>query len=217
VNTVYSFQTKQPITKEMLARVELASGVPYYDVSRILSSMGWQELRNIQHHVTWVNEAGNRKIVLPNYGRSVAAPLVDRVIAAILETDEPVPQNDYDLKKPLDVSATRSGQWWIVDIPQIGAHTQAPQYRTVPPAALFAAMSMLNVDSTAIELNVTYSVPESALTDWERSQKLFANGEESEGLRLAKQAVRTLREAELTVRDCALRLGLTMGQVRRYT
>ena len=113
--------------------------------------------------------------------------------------------------------ATRSGQWWAVEVPEVdGAYTQARRLDQIPKMVADAVSLLEDVpaDSVEVDLDIDLGVPD--VSEYVRSArvavKAAARAHES-AARTSRDAVGRLRNLGLTVRETAIVLDVSPQRV----
>ncbi|MBE7162911.1 MAG: hypothetical protein INR72_16850, partial [Williamsia herbipolensis] len=84
--------------------------------------------------------------------------------------------------------ASRQGRWWFVDLPGIGASTQARRSADIAWMARECAAMTLDVDDASIAIDVAYVLPDDARRRWDesRTKAEHARAEAAEAAALAR-------------------------------
>lgn len=113
--------------------------------------------------------------------------------------------------------ATRSGQWWAVEVPEVdGAYTQARRLDQIPKMVADAVSLLEDVpaDTVEVDLDIDLGVPD--VSEYVRSArvevKAAAQAQES-AARASRDAVGRLRNLGLTVRETAIVLDVSPQRV----
>lgn len=112
-------------------------------------------------------------------------------------------------------TATRSGTWWAVEVPEVeGVFTQARRLEQVPAVVADAVATMLDVPAESVEVSVvaTLDAELDELAKHARAAAEEAKRAQEDSSRRMRQAVSALRK-ELTTRDVAAVLGVTQQRV----
>lgn len=111
--------------------------------------------------------------------------------------------------------ATRTGEWWAVEVPTIpGLFTQAKRLDQIPELVEDAA-GMLGVDVVASDVRVETALSEEdrALVERVRVTREAARSAEAEASAASRAAVARLRSYGFTVRDVAAVIGVSPQRV----
>ena len=121
-------------------------------------------------------------------------------------------------QRTFDATVTREGRWWLITVAALDAVTQARSIREIPIMATDLVSSLLDVDETAVAVNLTYDLPETVAATWREAEELRAQadaaGERSVALRRA--AVRALlTEEHMSQAEAGVVLGLSKQRVQQ--
>lgn len=113
--------------------------------------------------------------------------------------------------------ARREGRWWTIDIPDVGATTQARRISDVEWMARECVSLTLDVSESDVSVVVEYRVPESIHAEWEASRRMaeHAKEEAAESARLARDVVARMRDEGYTYAEMASVLGLSPQRVHQ--
>lgn len=115
--------------------------------------------------------------------------------------------------------ATRTGDWWAVEVPAIpGLFTQAKRLDQIP-ALIEDAAGMLGVDVAAADVRVEamLSAEDRALVELAHATRSAARNAEAEASAASRAVVARLRGEGLTVRDVATVIGVSPQRVSALT
>ena len=118
--------------------------------------------------------------------------------------------------------ATRSGDWWAVDVPEIpGVFTQAKRLEQVPSMVRDAVSLMTEVPSAQVDVAVVPSVDEgevASLLESLREANRVAQEAQRAASAQARDLVRRLRvDYQLPVRDVAVLLDISHQRVSQLS
>lgn len=114
--------------------------------------------------------------------------------------------------------ATRSGQWWAVEVPEVaGAFTQARRLDQVSAMAADAVhlLTGVPVDEVEVQLGEVDLGDPQVLAEAREARERVATAARSqqEAARASRRAVARLRQRGLSVRDVGVILGLSPQRV----
>jgi|BarGraNGADG00212_1021973.scaffolds.fasta_scaffold03244_4 hypothetical protein len=114
-------------------------------------------------------------------------------------------------------TATRTGDWWAVEVPDVagGLHTQTRRLDQVASAVADAVALVAGVPPGTIVVDVTPKLParDAELIDAARAASQEAARAAERASRLSRQAVERLRSEGMTVRDVGGLLGVSPQRV----
>lgn len=120
-----------------------------------------------------------------------------------------------------NATVTRDGNWWMIEIPEIGYTTQAPSLAEVEEMARSLVSGATETSPDSFELDVNFD-----LGDLDQAVKMFMQARERENAareeldRAAssrRKAAGDLRSRGLSVADAASLLGVTPSRVYQLT
>ncbi|PZR55236.1 antitoxin HicB [Xylanimonas oleitrophica] len=110
-------------------------------------------------------------------------------------------------------TATREGQWWVIDVDGVGV-TQERTLRDAPDQARDLVATMLDVAPETVEIDLHvdldgFEVEVAAA----RRESAEAAAAQQRAARRAREVATSLRERGLSVTDTAVVLGVSRGRV----
>ena len=119
------------------------------------------------------------------------------------------------ITRTLKATARRDGRWWFIEIPELDTVGQARTVSDIDDVAREVAALWLDVDPSAIEVDVDLQVPEEVKTLWStaNAKELDAREAVKDAARLRRDAVRALTGQGITQTDAAKLLGLSVQRV----
>lgn len=117
----------------------------------------------------------------------------------------------------IEVTATREGEWWEIDLPEIGTRSAARKLSDVQRMAEEAAAVWLDVEPETLDVHVSVEMPEDVAAEWERARQKAerARADEAEAAALSRSVVRQLRASGYTYAEAAAMLGLSTQRVHQ--
>ncbi|WP_077490868.1 hypothetical protein [Sinomonas mesophila] len=115
----------------------------------------------------------------------------------------------------LEAKAYKEGKWWMVSIPELGALGQARGIASVPAVAADLGAIVLNVPVDAVNVNITYALPETAEEagkDWEEAKAQLRAAEANVSDKL-RNYVSILKENGYSLKDTAAITGYTFQRI----
>lgn len=113
----------------------------------------------------------------------------------------------------ITATATRSGEWWAVEVPEIpGLFTQARRLDQVEAEVIDAA-TLLGVEVDEVEVQPVLSPSERELVARLQEAREAARNAEEVASAASRAAVRAFRDEGLTVRDVAAVIGISPQRV----
>lgn len=116
-----------------------------------------------------------------------------------------------------DVTVTREGKWWMIDVPEIGYITQARNLAEVEEMArsLISGATEASADSFEIDVNFDLADLDQAieLSDQARAREVAARAELERAANSRRQAAGALHSSGLSVADTASLLGVTPSRI----
>src|SRR5690625_383006 len=111
--------------------------------------------------------------------------------------------------------ATRSGEWWAVDVPELpGLFTQAKRLDQIPTMVEDAAALLgKNISASDVQVQAELSPEIRTLVERARSTRDASRKAEAEASATSRAAVARLRSEGLTVRDVAKLIGVSPQRV----
>lgn len=113
------------------------------------------------------------------------------------------------------VKATRSGRWWVLEEPTLGAVSQVRRLSEVSKEMLEPIAYLAGVPESSIVVETQVVLPDDVAA---RMGKAAALREESrransEAARVTRELVMQMREDDLTLEDIGLMLGVSKSRV----
>src|SRR5699024_9847324 len=125
------------------------------------------------------------------------------------------PQADGSPAVKVTALATRSGDWWAIEVPEVaGVFTQTRRLEQVPAMVADAVAAMLDVPADSVEVSVQASLgPEldEVMRQARDAAEQAKRAQEVSSQRM-RSTVKMLRQ-DLTTRDVASLLGVTQQRV----
>ena len=120
-------------------------------------------------------------------------------------------------RKTYDVTASKDGRWWFVQVPELDTVGQARSAAEVEDVAREIIGLWLDVEPDTFDVAVSIEIPGAAREAWEESKQreAIARGENAAAATLARLAVASLRADGLTFRDAGVVLGLSPQRVQQ--
>lgn len=117
----------------------------------------------------------------------------------------------------VEATATREGDWWEIDLPEIGTRSAARKLGDVQRMAEEAAAVWLDVEPETLDVHVRVQMPEDVAAEWERARQKAerARADEAEAAALSRNVVRQLRASGYTYAEAAAMLGLSTQRVHQ--
>jgi hypothetical protein len=115
------------------------------------------------------------------------------------------------MKTTYHVTARRDGKWWYLEVPEIGAATQARRLEQAEYMARDLIAAWLRVPADSFDVRVSVDIPRDLVTtlDAARDAKARAQNAQTEASRAMRRAVGELCELDLPVRDIGQLLGIS--------
>lgn len=115
--------------------------------------------------------------------------------------------------------ARRDGRWWYIELPELGTSGQARTAKEIPETAHEIAALWLNVDESAIDINVTLELPQDAAALWDEANAADerARLDARAAATLRRNAVATLRSKGISQADAARVLGVSPQRISQLT
>ena len=120
-------------------------------------------------------------------------------------------------RKTYDVTASKDGRWWLVQVPELDTVGQARSAAEVEEVAREVIGLWLDVEPDTFDVAVSIEIPGEAREAWEeaKQREAVAREENAAAAMLARQAVASLRADGLTFKDAGVVLGLTAQRVQQ--
>lgn len=119
-------------------------------------------------------------------------------------------------RKTYQLTATREGQWWIIDVPELDYRTQARKLEEVEHMGRDLIALMEDVPADSFDVAAVITLPEGIEAQLNEANRLEHEAREvaARAARDRRAAARALHEAYgLAVPDVAILLGVTRGRV----
>ena len=128
-----------------------------------------------------------------------------------------VPKNDLSIPKAkpdareIAATATRKGNHWLVDLPEINQGTQTENLRNANRIAHALAVEKLGVAADEVTVKLSITMPADAAEKWEqaKAQEKEAREAATRAAQLSRQAVHELKAQGCTYQDIGDLLGIT--------
>ncbi len=120
-------------------------------------------------------------------------------------------------RKTYQVTASKNGRWWFVQVPELDTVGQARSAAEVEEVAREIIGLWLDVEPDTFNVAVSIEIPGDAREAWEESRKheAAARSEKAAAAALARRAVASLRADGLTFKDAGRVLGLSAQRVQQ--
>jgi hypothetical protein len=119
--------------------------------------------------------------------------------------------------KRYQATAVQSGEFWHIEVPEVGRVTQARHLREVEAMARDLIAIMTDRDPGSIDVDVTVVLPESVRGHLHAAEDLRrqASAAQARAARELRAAVRELRDRGLALRDVGAALGISYQRVHQ--
>lgn len=125
------------------------------------------------------------------------------------------------MSKTLTAHATRSGEWWAIEVPEIpGLFTQAKRLDQIEPVVAEAASDLSGDPAESFSVEVTATLEDrkvKTLADAAIEARQELSEAQERASAASHDAVSALRDQGLTVRDVASILGITPQRVSQIS
>lgn len=125
------------------------------------------------------------------------------------------------MSKTLTAHATRSGEWWAIEVPEIpGLFTQAKRLDQIEPVVAEAASDLSGDPAESFLVEVTATLEDrkvKTLADAAIEARQELSEAQERASAASHDAVSALRDQGLTVRDVASILGITPQRVSQIS
>ena len=120
-------------------------------------------------------------------------------------------------RKFVEAIAIREGEWWEIDLPDIGTRSSARKLGDVQHMAEEAAAVWLDVEPDTLDVHVSVRMPEDVAKEWERARQKAesARAQEADAAALSRHVVHTLRANGYTYSEAAQMLGVSSQRVHQ--
>lgn len=115
-------------------------------------------------------------------------------------------------------TAVKDGDWWFIEVPEVGAYGQAPSLAKAPDVAREVTALWLDVDPSEVEVTVTAQPDPETAEAMARADALAAEAAtlKSKAAELrAATVLRYVNEQHVTRREAAAALGMSMQRVQQ--
>ncbi|MGP5717986.1 hypothetical protein ACTXO9_19115 [Brachybacterium tyrofermentans] len=119
-----------------------------------------------------------------------------------------------------EATAMKDGDWWLIEVPEVGAYGQAVNLAKAPEVAHEITALWLDVDPAEIEVTVTAKPDPATEAAMAKADAIAAQAAalNSEAARVRAEAVRHyVTEQKVTRREAAAALGISAGRVQQLT
>lgn len=119
------------------------------------------------------------------------------------------------MSKTYQVPVRRDGKWWFFEIPDIDMSGQARRLTEVESEARDIIATWLQIDAESVAVTLDVDVPVEVSEAWREAKRreVIARDENAAAARLAREAVRLLREQGMSQADAGRLLGVTVQRV----
>lgn len=117
-----------------------------------------------------------------------------------------------------EATAVKDGDWWFIEVPEVGAYGQAASLAKAPAVAREVTALWLDVDPAEVEVTVTAKPDPETIEAIAKADALAAEGARlnAEAARVRHAAVlRYINEHHVTRREAAAALGLSVQRVQQ--
>ncbi|WP_022887077.1 hypothetical protein [Glaciibacter superstes] len=120
-------------------------------------------------------------------------------------------------RKTYDVTASKDGRWWLVQVPELDTVGQARRVTEVEEVAREVIGLWLDAPPDTFDVAVSIEIPGEAREAWKeaKQREAVARQENAAAAALARRAVASLRADGLTFKDAGAVLGLTAQRVQQ--
>lgn len=115
-------------------------------------------------------------------------------------------------------TAVKDGDWWFVEVPEVGAYGQATSLAKAPAVAREVTALWLDVDPAEVEVTVTAQPDPETAAAIERADALAAEAAALQNKAAELRAAAVLRyvnEHHVTRREAAAALGMSVQRVQQ--
>lgn len=119
------------------------------------------------------------------------------------------------MAKTYQVRVRRDGKWWFFEIPEIDMSGQARRLADVENEAIDIIATWLQIDPETVAVALDVDVPVEVSETWREAKRLevIARDENAAAARLAREAVKRLRDQGMSQADAGRLLGVTVQRV----
>ena len=119
------------------------------------------------------------------------------------------------MTKTYQVDVRRDGKWWYFEIPEINMSGQARKLAEVEFEATDIIATWLQIDPKTVAVTLDVDVPAEVSDAWREAKRreAIARDENAAAARLAREAVKRLRDEGMTQADAGRLLGVTVQRV----
>ncbi|GAA1772163.1 antitoxin HicB [Agromyces humatus] len=120
-------------------------------------------------------------------------------------------------RKTYQVTASKDGRWWLVQVPELDTVGQARNAAEVEEVAREVIGLWLDLEPDTFDVAVSIEIPGEAREAWEEAKQraAVAREENAAAAALARRAVASLRADGLTFKDAGVVLGLSAQRVQQ--
>lgn len=117
-----------------------------------------------------------------------------------------------------EATAVKDGDWWFIEVPEVGAYGQAASLTKAPAVAREITALWLDVDPAEVEVTVNAQPDPATAATMAKADAMATEAAalNSEAARLRAEAVRQyVTEQHVTRREAAAALGMSMQRVQQ--
>lgn len=117
--------------------------------------------------------------------------------------------------RTFQVKVRRDGKWWYFEIPEVNMSGQARKLAEVETEAADIIATWLQIDADTVGVTLDVDVPAEISNAWDEAKRreAIARQENAAAARLAREAVKGLRDQGLSQADAGRLLGVTVQRV----
>lgn len=120
--------------------------------------------------------------------------------------------------KKYTVKTGHRGKWWWIEIPEVDmGFSQAKTYRQVETMAREVISLLTNVPEDSFEVEIVMEGAEAELIKKVEALTAAARAAEDAAAREKRQAIKTLQESNIPVRDIAAMLHVSAGYISQLS
>ncbi len=124
-------------------------------------------------------------------------------------------RKETQMTKTYQVDVRRDGKWWYFEIPEVNMGGQARKLAEVEFEATDIIATWLQIDPETVAVTLNVDVPAEVSDAWREAKRreAIARDENAAAARLAREAVKRLRDEGMTQADAGRLLGVTVQRV----
>lgn len=119
--------------------------------------------------------------------------------------------------RTITATATKSGDWWVLDIPELETSTMLRRLTKATEQVAALAATQLNLEPDTISVQIERQMPEEATTLWQEYKEAMEQAEQARvtaaGYR--NEAVMALHQAQYSPADIAGFTGLSSSRINQ--